>query len=555
MLKDNSKEKINDSNDVLSPSETQIYNSMYNINDKLCSNCSVCDTDIRNRPYYICQTCSSSDNIYCCICDECIYHGKNHDIDHTLILCVEHLYLKSEEKIQNCAQFVLTPKILSCFDSLNKEGVSNSLSSKKSSVSSKRSSLSLNEYRSTSHLKKKCLKEKSDICNEDELDISTISSIQMVENEADIDFTMVKKNTENPIFLDPTYVCSKLKNRRKSLKKNDDSFKSALNNYKKMNDNKLFLDGLIKGNYETFIQEIQNEEFKRLEILNLSENCLCKIDLNILNLINIRELNLEKNSIKKIPEEIGQLKNLTQLNVGYNLLVDLPYNMIKLTNLHTLILDYNDFRQIPYVIHEMPFLQILYIEGNSQISSYPPDEIFKKLCNLEIHIDNCPVLMEKLNNNLNIKIHWNCNYPIKILDNLYLGSYRTTLNEYVYQNLNISVVYTIGRDMTPLIIRGMEHKIYILDDLDESNINFDILNSIYECIKNNDICLIHCQMGISRSSTIVIAYLMKFCDMPLREAYNFVSKKKSNIYPNDGFINQLNRLNKCLYPNEDFFTR
>ena len=46
-------------------------------------------------------------------------------------------------------------------------------------------------------------------------------------------------------------------------------------------------------------------------------------------------------------------------------------------------------------------------------------------------------------------------------------------------------------------------------------------------------------MGISRSSTIVIGYLMKYEKMSLRDAYTFVLKKRTCIHPNEGFLKQL----------------
>mgnify|MGYP005855775203 CR=1 FL=1 len=107
--------------------------------------------------------------------------------------------------------------------------------------------------------------------------------------------------------------------------------------------------------------------------------------------------------------------------------------------------------------------------------------------------------------------------------------------------------------MTPLLLKGMEHKIYIVDDLNESTINFNVLDSIHESILKNKNVLVHCQMGISRSSTVVISYLMKYSGMNLKQAYHYVLNKKSNIFPNKGFLAQLNKFNKEIYPNEDKF--
>jgi protein-tyrosine phosphatase len=51
--------------------------------------------------------------------------------------------------------------------------------------------------------------------------------------------------------------------------------------------------------------------------------------------------------------------------------------------------------------------------------------------------------------------------------------------------------------------------------------------------------LIHCNAGISRSSTIVLAYLLGIHRMKYEDAYTLLKTARSNIRPNDGFVQQL----------------
>ena len=51
--------------------------------------------------------------------------------------------------------------------------------------------------------------------------------------------------------------------------------------------------------------------------------------------------------------------------------------------------------------------------------------------------------------------------------------------------------------------------------------------------------LVHCQAGISRSPTIVIAYLMNKMQMRMNDAYNMVRDKRPIIAPNLVFMSQL----------------
>lgn len=58
-------------------------------------------------------------------------------------------------------------------------------------------------------------------------------------------------------------------------------------------------------------------------------------------------------------------------------------------------------------------------------------------------------------------------------------------------------------------------------------------------IKNGTGVLIHCQMGISRSVTMLVAYLMAFDDLKYSEALALVREKWKIATPNSGFEKQL----------------
>jgi protein-tyrosine phosphatase len=47
--------------------------------------------------------------------------------------------------------------------------------------------------------------------------------------------------------------------------------------------------------------------------------------------------------------------------------------------------------------------------------------------------------------------------------------------------------------------------------------------------------LVHCQMGMSRSSTLVIAFLMKEFNWGFKEAFKYTKNKRPIVQPNEGF--------------------
>jgi protein-tyrosine phosphatase len=58
---------------------------------------------------------------------------------------------------------------------------------------------------------------------------------------------------------------------------------------------------------------------------------------------------------------------------------------------------------------------------------------------------------------------------------------------------------------------------------------------IKDAITEGGKVFVHCYAGVSRSATIVIAYLMKEHCLSFSAAYKFVKGKRSFINPNDGF--------------------
>jgi len=74
---------------------------------------------------------------------------------------------------------------------------------------------------------------------------------------------------------------------------------------------------------------------------------------------------------------------------------------------------------------------------------------------------------------------------------------------------------------------------------------------IHHYIEKGISVLVHCQMGASRSSTVVIAYLMKYRSMSREEAYNHIKERRPQVNPNAGFWRQLQLYGQRLCQNED----
>ncbi len=67
------------------------------------------------------------------------------------------------------------------------------------------------------------------------------------------------------------------------------------------------------------------------------------------------------------------------------------------------------------------------------------------------------------------------------------------------------------------------------------------------CFSGGGKVLVHCARGVSRSATLVLAYLMIYEKLAVAEAINAVCVHR-NILPNAGFLQQLRQLDYNLHP-------
>lgn len=131
-----------------------------------------------------------------------------------------------------------------------------------------------------------------------------------------------------------------------------------------------------------------------------------------------------------------------------------------------------------------------------------------------------------------------------ILPFLFLGNEQDAQDLDAMQRLNIGYVINVTTHL-PLYHyeKGLfNYKRLPATDSNKQNLRqyfeeaFEFIEEAHQCGKG---LLIHCQAGVSRSATIVIAYLMKHTRMTMTDAYKFVKGKRPIISPNLNFMGQL----------------
>jgi hypothetical protein len=132
--------------------------------------------------------------------------------------------------------------------------------------------------------------------------------------------------------------------------------------------------------------------------------------------------------------------------------------------------------------------------------------------------------------------------------NLFLGgSWFSESVEFMRVN-HIDAVLVCGYELTRPFLTTLQYKQLLLDDVDDAPLSLMLpgaIEFIHEhLVVNKRNVLVHCRMGISRSASIVIAYLIMRKRFTFNQAFHHVKSKRSKIAPNAGFL----RLLKTLEP-------
>uniref|UniRef100_A0A0N7ZBB6 protein-tyrosine-phosphatase n=2 Tax=Scylla olivacea TaxID=85551 RepID=A0A0N7ZBB6_SCYOL len=142
----------------------------------------------------------------------------------------------------------------------------------------------------------------------------------------------------------------------------------------------------------------------------------------------------------------------------------------------------------------------------------------------------------------------------EVLPFLYIGNARDAQDLRVLQALGITRVLNVTSHVPGYHQdSGICYKTLPAMDSGHQNLRqyFDeAIHFIDEARQSGARVLVHCQAGVSRSPTIVIAYLMKHTRMTMVDSYKYVKARRIIISPNLNFMGQLVEWETALQANK-----
>ena len=142
--------------------------------------------------------------------------------------------------------------------------------------------------------------------------------------------------------------------------------------------------------------------------------------------------------------------------------------------------------------------------------------------------------------------------PTEILPHLYLSCRKGASNRQGLEQRSISRILNVTKEVSEYQhLEGFTCCQIAVEDKHEVNM-LEYLPKAFAFIEEarvaNEKVLVHCHAGMSRSVTVVLAYLMKYQGYSLNNAYDYVKQRKSNISPNFSFMEQLLQFESSLRP-------
>ncbi|XP_076149686.1 dual specificity protein phosphatase 22-B [Alosa pseudoharengus] len=129
----------------------------------------------------------------------------------------------------------------------------------------------------------------------------------------------------------------------------------------------------------------------------------------------------------------------------------------------------------------------------------------------------------------------------KVLPDLYLGNFKDARDREQLAKHNITHILSIHDTAAP-ILQEMTYLCIPAADLPTQNLTQHFKESImfmHECRLKGEGCLVHCLAGVSRSVTLVVAYIMTVTGLGWQEALAGVRAVRPCAGPNQGFQRQL----------------
>ncbi|NXF11643.1 STYL1 protein, partial [Smithornis capensis] len=141
-------------------------------------------------------------------------------------------------------------------------------------------------------------------------------------------------------------------------------------------------------------------------------------------------------------------------------------------------------------------------------------------------------------------------YPVEILPaKLYMGNFKQACDQKMQKDLKIKALVNVSEQPATLFAEDGESLHISVPDTLEADLfsSFPTISHFIDAQLGSGAVLVFSILGISRSSTATMAYLMHSCRFSLKAAWAYLLKCKTTMRPHRGFVEQLSAWEAQIY--------
>ncbi|MBW0495894.1 hypothetical protein O181_035609 [Austropuccinia psidii MF-1] len=139
----------------------------------------------------------------------------------------------------------------------------------------------------------------------------------------------------------------------------------------------------------------------------------------------------------------------------------------------------------------------------------------------------------------------------QIIPNIFIGDFSASQSITLLEKKNIRSIVSVIKHSSSSFPQFDYLNIPIDDNLNTNICQyFDIVTDWIQSkliLQPHFGILIHCAAGVSRSTTLLAAFLMKSKNLSPKDAISLISSKRPQVQPNDFFIYQLELYQNCNF--------
>ena len=281
------------------------------------------------------------------------------------------------------------------------------------------------------------------------------------------------------------------------------------------------------------MDDIPVEKLRRyaaqLRVLNLSENKLTSVPAAMVDFMHIQQLDLSSNRLSSFPEHVLAIPTLERLDVSHNQIREWPPELTS-PSLMSILIGSNLVRETPAALSDavdlgvnVPRLAAIFLQENA------------------IDIATIPECRRDLYHGVEYQ-----KVPQQIVPRLWLGSKFAANAPEELARLGITHVLSIAgarqrSNRAPACATIHFERVFVDDTVEAAGELAGLLEHCVSCLQSwlEDESvggvLVHCTQGVSRSATVLAAYLMRANNEDSSAALARVQARRYCVNPNDGF--------------------